>query len=313
MNFSKQGPDSKPAWTRKSVKILSAFADTGQAPNLTEGIKLLAGEQSAQVKAVDVSEWRRDKLGKWSNEAQELLFKIAQGHFDVVWLTMPTKGMARSLFTNAEGPAAQRHRLYPYGFPWLTQQGKRAAVAVTVTAATLFVLAFEAMTQKGTGMVLTTSEERGEAQRGEPRSWWQAAETKHLATIGGNQERIHMWSRTKVETRQNNKPRSDGHHDKLSVLQQLVVRMAQVQRHKERIHRTIAETMQLWQRSQSRKTRSNKEDSNTCSDMCRNIVGTATTSRRTWELAKFAGLEEELHAHICKQYGEMPICERLAD
>ena len=184
MNFSKQGPDSKPAWTRKSVKILSAFADTGQAPNLTEGIKLLAGEQSAQVKAVDVSEWRLDKLGKWSNEAQELLFKIAQGHFDVVWLTTPTKGMARSLFTDAEGPAPQRHRLYPYGFPWLTQQGKRAAVAVTVTAATLFVLAFEAMTQKGTGMVLTTSEERGEAQRGEPRSWWQAAETKHLATMG---------------------------------------------------------------------------------------------------------------------------------
>ena len=72
----------------------------------------------------------------------------------------------------------------PYGFPWLTQQGKRAAVAVTVNAAILFVLAFEAMTQKGTGMVLTTSEERGEAQRGEPRSWWQAAETKHLATMG---------------------------------------------------------------------------------------------------------------------------------
>ena len=104
------------------MKILSSFADTEQAPNLTEGIKLLAGEQPARVKTVDASEWRLDKLGKWSNDAQELLFKIAQGHFDVVWLTMPTKGMARSLFTNAEGPAPQRNLLYPYGDPWLTQQ-----------------------------------------------------------------------------------------------------------------------------------------------------------------------------------------------
>ena len=64
MNFSKQGPDAKPAWTGKSVKILSALADTEQAPNLTEGIKLLAGKQSAQVKTVNVSEWRLEKSAR---------------------------------------------------------------------------------------------------------------------------------------------------------------------------------------------------------------------------------------------------------
>ena len=190
-NFSKQGPDAKPAWTGKSVKILSAFADTEQAPNLTEGIKLLAGKQSAQVKTVYVSEWRLDKLGKWSNEAQELLFKIAQGHFDVVWITMPTKGYGKVSFHNAEGPAPQRNWLYPHGVPWLAQQGKRAADAVTVNAAIVFVLAFAAMTQKGTGMVLTTSEERGDAHRGEPCSWWQAAETKHLATLGATRSAVY--------------------------------------------------------------------------------------------------------------------------
>ena len=81
IDISKRGPDSEPSWTRKSVKILPALADTEQAPSLTEGIKLLAGEQSAQVEAVDVSGWRLDKLGKWSNEAQKLLFEIAHRTF----------------------------------------------------------------------------------------------------------------------------------------------------------------------------------------------------------------------------------------
>ena len=39
------------------MKILSALADTEQEPSLTEGIKLLAGEQSTQVKGVEVSGW----------------------------------------------------------------------------------------------------------------------------------------------------------------------------------------------------------------------------------------------------------------
>ena len=31
------------------------------------------------------------------------------------------------------------------------------------------------------------------------------------------------------------------------------------------------------------------------------------------QLAKFAGLEVELFAHVCKQYGEAPVCARLGD
>ena len=98
MDVSKKGPDAKPAWTGKAVKILSAFADTEQAPNLTDGIKLLAGKLSAQVKTVNVSEWRLDKLGKWSNEAQELLScsKSLKGILMLCGLPWQTEGMVRS-------------------------------------------------------------------------------------------------------------------------------------------------------------------------------------------------------------------------
>ena len=99
--------------------------------------------------------------------------------------------MARSLFTSTEGPAPQRSRLYPYGFPWLTQQGKIAADTVTINAVVIFVLAFAAMTQKNTEVVLTTSQERGEPRRGEPCSWWQASEAKHLATMGATRGTVY--------------------------------------------------------------------------------------------------------------------------
>ena len=47
------------------------------------------------------------------------------------------------------------------------------------------------MTQKNTEVVLTTSQERGEPRRGEPCSWWQASEAKHLATMGATRGTVY--------------------------------------------------------------------------------------------------------------------------
>ena len=145
--------------------------------------------QKVQETLADVSGWDMDKSHRWNQDAHRLLLDISQGKFDMVWITLPTQGMPRTLFANANGPSPQRSRRYPYGFPWLPQQGKRATNAVTIHAATLLVLAFAAMTQKGTALVLTTSEERGEAHFGEPCSWWQTAEVRYLAKLAATRGR----------------------------------------------------------------------------------------------------------------------------
>ena len=203
--FSQMPPDVPPAWNGREVKVLSAFAYQEQAPSIAEGVKLLQGHQKVQETLADVSGWDMDKSHRWTQDAQRLLFDISQGKFDMVWITLPTQGMSRTLFANANGPSPQRSRRYPYGFPWLPQQGKRATDAVTIHAATLLVLAFAAMTQKGTALVLTTSEERGEAHFGEPCSWWQTAEVRYLAKLGATRgafytcELAHKWSQGAID------------------------------------------------------------------------------------------------------------------
>ena len=107
-----------------------------------------------------------DRLRVWTPEAQQMLFNIRQVHFDLVRLTLPTQGMSRTLFANTDSPSPQRSGMYPKGFPWLPQQGKRATDSVTINAATLLVLALAAMTPKNTALVLVTSEERGGAHFG---------------------------------------------------------------------------------------------------------------------------------------------------
>ena len=112
---------------------------------------------------------------------------------------------SRLLFANASGPSPQRSRMYPYGFPWLPQQGKRATDSVTINAAILLMLAFAAMTQKSTPLLLTTSEERGEAHFGEPCSWWQTVEVKILAKLGATKgalytcELARRWSQVNID------------------------------------------------------------------------------------------------------------------
>ena len=119
--------------------------------------------------------------------------------------SLPAQGMSRTLLANANGPSPQRSRRYPYGFPWLPQQGKGATDSVTINAAALLVLALAAVTQKNTALVLPTSEERGEAHFGEPCSWWQTAEVKHLAELGAIRgalytcELAHKWSQGTVD------------------------------------------------------------------------------------------------------------------
>ena len=183
LTFSSRPPDVQPAWAGRAVKILSASADQAQAPCISEGVNLLPTP-------ADVSKWDTAIARRWNPDAQ-LLFNISQGKFDMVWITLPTQGMSRTHFANANGPSPQRSRRHPCGFPWLPEQGKRATDSVTINAAALLVLAFAAMTQKNTALVLTTSEERGEGHFGEPCSWWQTAEVKHLAKLGANRHSTH--------------------------------------------------------------------------------------------------------------------------
>ena len=63
----------------------------------------------------------------------------------------------------------------------LPTPGTRATDSVTINAAVLLVLAFAALTNKSRALVLTASEERGEAHFGEPCSWCPTSKVKHLA------------------------------------------------------------------------------------------------------------------------------------
>ena len=87
----------------------------------------------------------------WTPEAQQMLFNIRQRYSDLMRFTLPTQGMSRTLFANTDSPSPQRSRMYPKGFPWLPQQGKRAKDSVTINAGTLLVLALAAMTPKKHG------------------------------------------------------------------------------------------------------------------------------------------------------------------
>ena len=85
---------------------------------------------------------------------------------------------------NKQGPSPLRGKMYPYGFPWLSQQAKRVNDAVTTESAFLLALALAAVTQNITGMVLFAAEERGKAHFGEPCSWWQTEDVRLLAHLG---------------------------------------------------------------------------------------------------------------------------------
>ena len=89
--------------------------------------------------------------------------------------------MSRALFANTQGPA----------FHWLSQHAKRVNDSVTVDTAVLLTLLFAAMTQNNTGLVLFTSEERGNAHFGESCSWWQTEDVQHLAELGANISAFH--------------------------------------------------------------------------------------------------------------------------
>ena len=80
--------------------------------------------------------------------------------------------MAGALFSNKKGPAPERSRRFPYGFPW-SQQTTRTDQTI-VEAAFLFTAAFASMTQSDVNITVLALEEHGDALMGEPFSWWQA-------------------------------------------------------------------------------------------------------------------------------------------
>ena len=124
-SFSQRLPNDPPAWAGRTLKVLLAFADEARAPCISEVTKLLRGQQTSQVTLVDVSASDMSKAHRWSPEVQTPLFHISKGQFDVVWITLPTQGMSRTLFANTNGPSPQRSRRYPFGFPWLLSLQQR--------------------------------------------------------------------------------------------------------------------------------------------------------------------------------------------
>ena len=118
-------PQDTPAWKGRSLKVLSVFSKQEQAPRVQEGAALLANSTSVQVEEVEISSFQLDKHRAWTPQAKELLFKVQQQSFNLVFVTLPTKGMSRALFANTQGPAPMRNKRYPYGFPWLSQHTKR--------------------------------------------------------------------------------------------------------------------------------------------------------------------------------------------
>ena len=180
------GPRSRHKDTSpRRSKVLSLFADRSQAPLFRAGADLLSGT-TVHLEEIDISLWQLDKARKWTTPAKNLLFQVQQGNFDLVCVTLPVHGMSRALFANSSGPSPLRSRRYPYGFPWLTAQCKRAVDAITIQAATLMVYAFATMTQRSTGLLLFASEERGEAHFGEPCSWWQSTELQLMSNLGAH-------------------------------------------------------------------------------------------------------------------------------
>ena len=169
---------------RVQLKVLSVFAGPEHAPKVQDGAALLSDLLLVQVKEVDVSSLQLDKHKTWTLQAKELLSNVQHQKFDIVFVSLPAKGMARPLFANKQGPSPLRGKMYPYGFPWLSQQAKRVNDAVTTEAAFLLALALAAVTQNNTGMVLFAAEERGKAHFGEPCSWWQTEDVRLLAHLG---------------------------------------------------------------------------------------------------------------------------------
>ena len=122
---SDKNPSDSPAWKNRSLKVLSVFSGQELAPRVQEGAALISSAKTAQVKEVDISTWQLDKHRTWTTPAKELLHSVQQQSYDLVFVTLPTEGMSRALFANAQGPAPLRNKQYPYGFPWLSQHAKR--------------------------------------------------------------------------------------------------------------------------------------------------------------------------------------------
>ena len=169
---------------RVQLKVLSVFAGPEHAPKVQEGAALLSDLLLVQVKEVDVSTLQLDKHKTWTLQAKELLSNVQHQKFDIVFVSLPAKGMARPLFANKQGPSPLRGKMYPYGFPWLSQQAKRVNDVVTTESAFLLTLALAAVTQNNPFMVLFAAEERSKAHFGEACSWWQTEDVRLLAHLG---------------------------------------------------------------------------------------------------------------------------------
>ena len=76
--FSSRPPDVQSAWTGRTVKILSAFADEAQAQCIYEGGQTLTWSPDISNHSYTATARR------WNPHVQRLLFNISQGILDMV-------------------------------------------------------------------------------------------------------------------------------------------------------------------------------------------------------------------------------------
>ena len=173
-----------PRWTGRTLNVLSVFSGQEHAAKLQEGASLLQGSPLVQVKEVDTTALGLNLVKQWPVQAKEILFDIQQQKFDLVLISLPSKGMSRTMFANKLGPSPLRSKGYPYGYPWLSQHTKRVNDAVTIEAAFMLALALATLVQNHTALALFAAEERGKAFYGEPCSWWQTEEVRLMSELG---------------------------------------------------------------------------------------------------------------------------------
>ena len=165
----------------KRKSTTAQLNDPEHAPKVQEGAALLSDSPLVQVKEVDVSVLLLDKHRTWTPQAKELLSTLQHQKSNV----FPPKGWPDLCLQTNKGPSPPWSKMYPYGFPCLSQHTKRVNDAVTTEIAFPPVLAFATVTQKNTLLVLFGSDERGKAHFGEPCSWWQTEDEGLLAVLEG--------------------------------------------------------------------------------------------------------------------------------
>ena len=137
-----------------------------------------------EIKYCDVSQDDFFEGDLIHSPAAILFTQVLAGRFRVVVGQLPSKGIARALYANGNGPKPQRSFDFPFGFPWASKQHMLETDRVSREAGYLFTLAFACMKVEQSEFILVAPEDRGATVRGDPAPWWQFTESEALTNMG---------------------------------------------------------------------------------------------------------------------------------